>query len=97
MQLFAQLATMKRGLAAALYSGDPAFDVLPARREQRLRPAFQALFQRAIIAGVVRHDIDPDEFLNAAASLCMPCHEGRPDHVQRMLALLVDGLRHQAV
>jgi AcrR family transcriptional regulator len=97
MQLFAKLATMKRGLAAALHSGDPAFDALPARREQRLRPAFQALFQRAMMAGVIRHDIDPGEFLNAAASLCMSSHDGRPDHVQRMVALLVDGLRHQAV
>ena len=95
MQLFVQLATMKRGLAAALHSGDPAFEALPARREQRLRPAFQALFQRAMDAGVVRRDIEPDELLNAAASLCMSNHDSRPDHVQRMVALLVDGLRHR--
>jgi AcrR family transcriptional regulator len=95
MQLFVQLATMKRGLAAALHSGDPAFEALPARREQRLRPAFQALFQRAMDAGVVRRDIEPDELLNAAASLCMSNHDSRPAHVQRMVALLVDGLRHR--
>ena len=96
MRLFVQLATTKRGLAAALHSGDPAFDELPARREQRLRPAFQALFQRAMAAGVVRRDIDSDEFLNAAASLCIATHDGRPDHARRMVALLVDGLRLQA-
>ena len=95
MQLFVQLAATKRGLAEALHSGDPAFDGLPARREQRLRPAFQALFQTAMAAGAVRRDIDANEFLNAAASLCMSTHDGRPDHVQRMVALLVDGLRHQ--
>lgn len=95
MQLFVQLAATKRGLAEALHSGDPAFEGLPARREQRLRPAFQALFQTALAAGAVRRDIDADEFLNAAASLCMSTHGGRPDHVQRMVALLVDGLRHQ--
>ncbi|MGI4748756.1 MAG: TetR/AcrR family transcriptional regulator [Janthinobacterium lividum] len=96
MQLFVQLAATKRGLAEALHSGDPAFDALPARREQRLRPAFQALFQTAMAAGALRRDIDADEFLNATASLCMSAYDGRPDHVQRMVALLVDGLRHQA-
>lgn len=96
MQLFVQLAATKRGLADALHSGDPAFDALPARREQRLRPAFQALFQAAVAAGTIRRDIDADELLNAAASLCMSPHDSRPDHVQRMVALLVEGLRHQA-
>ena len=62
MQLFVQLAATKRGLADALHSGDPAFDTLPARREQRLKPAFQALFQTAMAAGAVRRDIDADEF-----------------------------------
>ena len=95
MQLFVQLAATKRGLAEALHSGDPAFEGLPARREQRLRPAFQALFQTAMAAGAVRRDVNADEFLNAAASLCMSTHDGRSDHVQRMVALLVDGLRHQ--
>jgi AcrR family transcriptional regulator len=94
MQLFAELAVTKRGLAQALHSGDPAFDALPARREERLRPAFQALFQSAISAGAIRNDINADEFLNAASSLCMSVHEGRPNHAGRMVALLVDGLRH---
>ena len=97
MQLFVQLATTKRGLAAALRSGEPGFDALPARREQRLRPAFQALFQTATAAGAVRRDVGADEFLNAAASLCMSAHNGRSDYVQRMVALPVDGLRHQPV
>ena len=97
MRLFVQLAATKRGLADALHSGDPAFDMLPARREQRLKPAFQALFRRAMAAGAVRRDIDADDLLDAAASLCMSTHDSRPDHVQRMVALLVDGLRYRAV
>ncbi len=97
VQLFVQLAATKRGLAEALHSGDPAFDALPARREQRLRPAFQALFQRAMAANAVRRDIDADEFLSAVGSLCTSTQYVRSDHVQRMVALLVDGLRHQAV
>ncbi len=97
MRLFVQLAATKQGLAEALHSGDRAFEGLPARREQRLRPAFLALFQTAMAAGVLRRDIDADEFLNAAASLCMSAYDGRPGHAQRMVALLVDGLRHEEV
>ena len=89
MQLFVQLAATKRGLADALHSGDQAFEGLPAHREQRLRPVFQALFQTATAAGAIRGDIDADDFLNAVASLCMSTHDGPPDHVQRMVALLV--------
>ena len=90
---FVALAMTKRGLAQALHSGDPAFDELPARRNERLRPAFQALFQTALTAGMIRGDIDADELLNAAASLCMAAPATRPDQAQRMVALLIDGLR----
>lgn len=93
MRRFVELGVTKRGLAQALHSGDPAFDALPVRREERLRPAFQALFQTARAAGVIRGDIDADELMNAAASLCLSAPMTRPDQAQRMVALLVDGLR----
>jgi hypothetical protein len=96
MRRFVELALTKHGLAQALHSGDPAFDELPARREERLRPAFHALFQRARAAGAIRDDIGADELMNAAASLCMAVPAGRPDQAQRMVALLADGLRSNA-
>ena len=92
MQRFVELATTKRGLAQALHSGDPAFDALPARRDQRLRPAFQALFRSAMAAGAIRSDIDADSFLNAASTLCMADHDDS-GQAERMVGLLVDGLR----
>ena len=94
MRRFVDLAATKHGLAQALHSGDPAFDVLPARREQRLRPAFRALFEAAVKTGAIRSEIEPDEFLNAAASLCMSAREGHTDAAQRMVATLVNGLRY---
>ena len=97
MRLFVHLAATKRGLADALHSGDPAFAALPGRREQRLKPAVRALFQTAVAAGAIRPDIDADEFLDAAASLCKSTHRGSADHAPRMVALLVDGLRVRAV
>ena len=96
LQLYAGFVATKRGLAKALHSGDPAFEALPARFEQRLRPAFRALVESARAAGAVRTDFDADEILSAVASLCMSARDDKPDHARRMVALLVDGLRHGA-
>ena len=90
MDRFVELAATKRGLAAALHSGDPAFEALPARREQRLVPAFQALFAAAVAAGEIRGDVDAAGFLNAVARLCM----SSDDQARRMVGVLVDGLRY---
>src|SRR5271156_4877473 len=91
MQRYAAFIATKRGLAPALHSGNPAFEPLRADFEQRVRPAMRALLESAIAAGEVRDDVDSDELLHAVASLCMPAQDdGR---AQRMVALLVDGLR----
>ncbi len=95
IQLFTALAVTKRGLAAALLLDDPAFDEIPTRREQRLRPAFRTLFTAAIAAGEIRDDIDPDEFMDAVSSLCMGAHDTRLDYAQRMVGLFVDALRRR--
>ena len=92
-QRFTALAVTKRGLAAALLLDDPAFDDVPARREQRLRPAFRTLFASALAANQIRDDTDPDEFMDAVSSLCMAAYDKRLDYAQRMVALLVDALR----
>src|ERR1700761_421499 len=96
MQRYAAWVATKRGLAKALHSGDPAFEALPAYFEQRLRPAFRALFASAAAAGEIRDDIDPDELLGAVASLCMSARNDDSDHAQRMVRLLVDGMRYGA-
>jgi hypothetical protein len=51
----------KRGLAAALNSGDPAFDSLPAYFESRLLPALGTLLQAAAAAGEARADVAPND------------------------------------
>jgi len=96
MQRYADFIAAKRGLAAALHSGDPAFDALPAYFQKRLRPALQTLLEAAAAAGKVRAGVDPTDLLRAVASLCRPAHEGDPTHARRMVALLVDGLRYGA-
>jgi AcrR family transcriptional regulator len=91
MQRYAAFIATKRGLAPALHSGDPAFEPLRAHFERRVRPALRTLLESAVAAGEVRNDVESDELLSAVASLCMPAQDdGR---AQRMVALLVDGLR----
>ncbi len=96
MQRFGAFVGTKRGLAPALHSGDPAYEPLRAYFEQRLWPAFQGLFDSAVAAGEVRSDVDAEDLLNAVASLCMSPHNRGQGHVERMIALLVDGLRYGA-
>jgi AcrR family transcriptional regulator len=86
----------KRGLAAALHSGDPAFDALPGYFDERFRPAVDALLAAAVEAGAVRSDVASNDLLRAVANLCGPAHDIGPDHARRMTTLLVDGLRHGA-
>ena len=94
MQRYAAFIATKRGLAPALHSGNPAFEPLRAYFEQRVRPALRTLLKSAIAAGEVRNDVESDDLLHAVASLCIPAHDDRPGHAQRMVALLVDGLRY---
>ncbi|KPF95767.1 TetR family transcriptional regulator [Rhodopseudomonas sp. AAP120] len=96
MQRYVDFIATKRGLAAALYSGNPAYDSLPAYFEQRLRPALQSLLDKAVAAGEVRRDVDPFDLLKAVAQLCTSGPGNDPEHTNRMVALLIDGLRYGA-
>jgi AcrR family transcriptional regulator len=93
MQRYGAFVATKRGLAQALHSGDPAFDTLPGYFDQRLRPALRTLLANAAAAGVVRTDIDADELLSAVASLGMSARNAGPGQAERMVALLMDGMR----
>jgi AcrR family transcriptional regulator len=86
----------KRGLAAALHSGDPAFDSLPAYFRQHLEPALQSLLDAAVRAGQVRDDVEPYELLQAVGSLSAGTGENGALQSRRMVDLLIDGLRHRA-
>lgn len=93
MQRFSAFFTTKRGLAAALHSGAPAYEGLPGHFDHRLRPALHSLLTAAISAGQIRTDIAADELLGAVAGLSMSA-SAEPGQARRMVALLADGLRH---
>jgi AcrR family transcriptional regulator len=89
----------KRGLATALHSGDPAFDALPAYFFERLGPVLSDLLDAATSAGAIRADIGAKDLLTAISLLCHPAPDTDAEYSQRMVALLIDGLRrspHQA-
>lgn len=96
LQRYTGFIAAKQGLAAALHSGDPAFEALPAYFDQRFRPALGALPASAAAAGEVRADVDVDDLLRAVANLCLTSDAARAGHSRRMVALLIDGLRYGA-
>lgn len=89
MQRFVDFIGTKRGLVAALHSGDPAFSTLPAYFRERFIPALKGLLDAAIAAGEMRAGVEPADLLTAAANLA----HGDIEQGRRMVALLVDGLR----
>jgi AcrR family transcriptional regulator len=97
LQRYTEFVATKHGLAAALHSGDPAFNALPAYFREHLGPALQMLLDAAGTAGAVRTDVDPGELLGAVANLCVPPPGSNdPSRAHRMVALLMDGLRYRA-
>jgi AcrR family transcriptional regulator len=96
LQRYVDLIAAKRGLAAALHSGDPAYNQLPAYFDERLQPALRELLAAAIADGNVRADVDADELLSAVGSLAMSPGDKGLARARRMVALLVDGLRFGA-
>ncbi|MFF6998227.1 TetR/AcrR family transcriptional regulator [Streptomyces sp. NPDC008313] len=95
LRRFSGFIATKRGLSAALHSGDPAYDSLPSYFEQRFVPVLGGLLDTAARAGHVRTDIDPEDLLRAVANVTLPAQEDG-GHTARMIALLVDGLRYGA-
>jgi AcrR family transcriptional regulator len=93
---YTEFLAIKPGLATALHSGDPAFDDLPGYFMQRLEPVLGSLLEAATASGEIRAATSPKDLLYAVASLCLPVADEGAAYSQRMVALLIDGLRYPA-
>jgi AcrR family transcriptional regulator len=93
---YTEFIAAKRGLAAALHSGDPAFDTLPGYFRTRFEPALRLLLDEAVAAREVRSGVDAYDLLCAVGNLSVPSGEDGTKHTRRMVALLIDGLRYGA-
>jgi AcrR family transcriptional regulator len=96
LRRYTQFVATKRGLASALHSGDPAFKALPAYFAEHLEPVLGSLLDAARTSGDVNADATPKELLSAVANLCTPAHGEGIEYSQRMVELLINGLRHPA-
>lgn len=93
---YTQLVATKHGLGAALHSGDPAYSGLREYFESNAAPALQRLLDTAAEAGIIRDDVDPLELISAIANLSLPAPGGGTERADRMVGLLLDGLRYGA-
>jgi AcrR family transcriptional regulator len=91
IQRYLDLIMTKRGLAAALHSGEPAYEALPGYFEERLVPSLLGLLEAA--GGEIRADISAAELLRAVPLLCPPVTAADFVQTRRMVALLINGLR----
>jgi AcrR family transcriptional regulator len=91
LRRFTEFIGTKKGLAAALHSGDTAFEALPAYFDGRMQPVLKSLLDTAAAAGEVRADVDANDLLHAVAHLCMSADSQQS---ARMVDLLIDGLRY---
>jgi AcrR family transcriptional regulator len=93
VESFTAFVGTKRGFAAALHSGDPAYDGLPQLLLDRLDTPFEELRVRAVEAGEIRDDLSTRDLLTAVALLCNPV-PGEPDAFNtRVVGVFLDGLR----
>lgn len=94
LKRFIDFVATKRGLSAALHSGDTAYEALPSYLLGRLGPALDELLKAAVTAGEIRSDVASVDFLMAIARLCTPDDKGGiTKQSRRMVSILIDGLR----
>ena len=86
----------KRGLATALHSGDPAYEALPAYVMQRLGGALHKLLEDAIAVKAIRSDVKAEELFWTVATMCRGPYGEKPAYAQKMVDVLIDGLRFGA-
>jgi AcrR family transcriptional regulator len=95
IERFTEFVGTKRGLAAALHSGDPAYDGLPQRLLDRLEPPLHMLLARAVEGGYVRDDVTAREVLTTVALLCQPVPGEQSRFNRRMARVFIEGLAYR--
>jgi AcrR family transcriptional regulator len=93
---YTQFVATKRGLAAALHSGDSAYEPLAEYFSSTLAPTCARLLDSATASGSISQDVDAGELLGAVANLCHaggPMSTDNPERAERMVRLLLAGLR----
>lgn len=91
-----EFVATKKGMSAALALAVHGYSELHAYSYDRLTKAVGMLLDRAVVAGEIRPDIDPEDVLRALVGMCyMRDQPGWQASVLRLLDIFVDGLRLQ--
>jgi AcrR family transcriptional regulator len=92
---FMDFFATKRGLAAALHSGDPAYSALPGYFLQRMHVAAGSLLDAAVAAKIIRPAIKVEDLVMTVATLCHGPNGEEPPYARKMVELIVEGLRFE--
>jgi hypothetical protein len=97
MRRFVVYAAAKRGLADAFQSVVASNAGLYANTRERLLTVIAGLLSAAVAAGTVRADMAPEDVFQAMSGIWLiPDGECWNERAQRLLTLLMDGLRFGA-
>jgi AcrR family transcriptional regulator len=97
MRRFVGYVATKRGLALALKSMVSDSSELFAQSRANINESMARLVNAAVEAGLVRADADPEDVLRGMSGFCLFSDQaGWQEQAQRLVALLVDGLRFRA-
>ena len=89
-----EFVATKKGMAAALELAVAGSSELHARSFEQLTKAAGVLLDRAVAAGEIRSDIQPENLVRAVVGMCyMHDQPGWQASVLRLMDVLVDGLR----
>jgi AcrR family transcriptional regulator len=94
LQAGVDFVATKKGMAAALATAAHGSSDLVAYSLDRLTGAVGELLQRAVAAGEIRADIDPEDLLRTLVGMCY-AHDrpGWQTKVLRLIDVFIDGLR----
>jgi AcrR family transcriptional regulator len=97
MERYVDYAATKRGMSDALRAIIESGNDIYADTRGQLLAAFATLLQAGVDAGTLRTDIDADDVFRATGSIfLLPQQDGWREQANRLLRLLIDGLRYGA-
>lgn len=90
---FVEHVTKRKGLAAALMAGDTDGSAVIATCYAAIEATGAALLQQAQQVGAIRPEVRPDDLIRLANAVAVAAEPDSPEQAERLLALVLDGVR----
>jgi len=95
LQAFARYAQGKRTFLSELHEAFDKHPDLKLRSKERIDDAMDRIIRRAQDAGVIRTDVNGAELMQLVSPMCVNATLSK-DQNNRLLNMILDGLRHQS-